>query len=120
MWPEGSYALPRPSYDCPVNKWFDWLTGSIILEWEDSQEPSQWTPGLHILGNYGDHVFSLMTCAKLDDVVDDHVSVTQPAWPAGSYCIYQVAEDCPAGELLSLTQITYFTKWVLTRNVELV
>lgn len=97
-WPEGSYALPRSSYDCPVNKWFDWFTASVVLEWENPQQPSQWTPGIHILGLYGDNVLSLMTCAKLDDVVSSDVIAADTLWPEGSYCIYQVAEECPPGK----------------------
>lgn len=98
MWPEGTYALPRSVHDCPNHPDVHWFTGSALTQWDDEDKLSSWTPGLHLMGPYSHGTFTWQTCSKIEAVMSDDIISAQPQWPDGSYCVYQMAEECPLGK----------------------
>ena len=98
-WPGGKFALPQSVYDCPD---LHWMSGFAQIKWQNgSRTDVIWSNDLRVIGPYGQMqesdwpatVLSLKTCAKLGEDSGDDIM-----WPAGDYCVYKMADDCPAGK----------------------
>ena len=119
-WPEGSFALPRPAFDCPAKAVHNWTTGITRIRQvplSDGSATSSWSDNFHQLGPYGPWDFTLAVCAINTDSYLPGAEQTL-TWPAGSYCIYKIGRNCPTGlfHAALLTKILCsLTLWKVSR-----
>ena len=96
LWPNGTYAIPKPLSGCPSTSGQYWKEGYLRHHTESIQRnEDEVSPGNHlqqpVLYRKRDKFFVYQRfCVKTDG------NTFGPAWPKGSYCINAVSR-CPAG-----------------------
>ena len=126
FWPEGPYALPMSTDECPESQTSGWLTGYINITTKepvnilmtqrninhDDQTTSEvykdtiidYNSNVNTIGPFGDRTLQLNFCYK----VKDHFSNRLHRWPDGDYSIYGDTSICPEG-IYSISNKVIFT-----------
>ena len=105
LWPKGSFGIPRSGHDCPRTDKFPWITGRISFTQVDEEEgfKHSWSESYHQKGPFSTGQFSINICVKLEKTLPETMVNRQPAWPAGTYCIYRIGHICPTGMHFTLS-----------------
>ena len=96
-WPSGAFGLPQTIYGCSYGANIPWIEGKLTFITGESQIMNTWSDPFHLRGPYSSYEFSIAVCSKLEGLLSEWDTRNQPPWPPGSYCIYQIATECPEG-----------------------
>ena len=97
--PSGTYGIPHSAHDCPKTDKFPWITSQMsVMNLEEMQPGNSWSESYHQMGPYSPNIFTLNLCIKFESTLPENISVKQPNWPKGNYCIYHIADLCPTGK----------------------
>ncbi|XP_068677018.1 uncharacterized protein [Montipora foliosa] len=90
-WPSGSYGLPKALSGCPYADDFEWLTGRIYQDTENTASTSRRSTEFHLDAEVNRRGITRAFCLKTSKSSDDK----RIPWPQGKYCVYKKGNACP-------------------------
>ena len=92
IWPDGTYALPKPLNGCPFSPTLQWSQGWLLQDTENDKNNYRSPSGGKNLDVYDAKDFIVTQFCTKDSTAGD----SGLKWPPGSYCIAKYG-PCPEG-----------------------